>query len=123
MVIEVDDTVFIPIHTAGTNVLFETRLPTEKEIQECPRLNLTGKNEKNPTIVLLGSTALINRIKTEPSFKEQLLTLLTRKIAQTTRFDDALEDLPTRHNYSSTKRHTNISAEVIDGQFGIVFKR
>ena len=66
---------------------------------------------------------MINRIETELGFKEQLLTLLPRKISQTTRFDDALEDLPTRHNYSSTERHTKISAEVIEDRFGIVFKR
>ena len=29
-IIEVDDTVFIPLHTAGTKVLFETRSQTEK---------------------------------------------------------------------------------------------
>ena len=28
--IKVDDTVFVPSHTAGTKILFETRLPTEK---------------------------------------------------------------------------------------------
>ena len=34
LIIEVDDTVFIPIHTYGTKVLFETISPTEKELQE-----------------------------------------------------------------------------------------
>ena len=84
MIIEVDDTVFIPMHTSGTKVLFETRSLTEKEVQEGPRLNLTGNNECNPMSVLLGSTVSINQIEPEPGLKEQLLTLLPRKMAQTT---------------------------------------
>ena len=72
---------------------------------------------------MLGSTVSIDQILPEPVFKEKMLTLLPQKIAQPTRFDDALEDLPTRHNYSSTERHTKISAEVIEDRFGIVFKR
>ena len=28
LIIKVDDTIFIPMHTAGTKVLFETRSPT-----------------------------------------------------------------------------------------------
>ena len=84
MIIKVDDTVFIPIHTAGTKVVFETRSTTEKELQNFPRLNHTGKNKWNPTSVLLGSTVSINHIKPEPGFKEKIITLLPRKIAQTT---------------------------------------
>ena len=39
--IEVDETIFIPINRAETKVLFETRPPTGTEIKECPRLNRT----------------------------------------------------------------------------------
>ena len=92
---------------------------TEKDLQECPRLNLTGNNECNPTSVLLGSTVSINRIKPETGFKEKMITLLPQKIAQTTRFDYALYDLPTRQTSSSTGRHTKISVELLNDQFRI----
>ena len=78
------------MHTAGTKVFFEIIPPTEKELQKCSRLNPTRNNEWNPKTVLLGSTVLINRIEPEPGFKEQIITLLPRKIEQTKRFDDAL---------------------------------
>ena len=101
------------MHTDGTKVLFETISPTDMEQQEFPIMNLTGNNEWYPTIVLLGSTVSINRIKTKPGFKEKMLTLLPQKISQTTQFDDALEDLPTGQTYSSTEMHTKISEEVL----------
>ena len=123
MITDVDYTVFIPIHTSGKNVLFKTISPTEKELQYLPRLNLTGKNELNSTSVSLRSNVSINRIEPEPGFKEQILTLLPRKIAQTTQFDNTLEDIPTRQTYSSTGNHTNISAEVLADRFGILIER
>ena len=85
-------------------------------------MKLTADNEWNPTSLLLGSTVLINRIKPEPGFKEKMLTLLPQNISQTTRFDDALEDLPTRYNYYSTERHINIPAYVLADQFLIGIK-
>ena len=82
-------------------------------------MNLTGKNEWNPTSVLLGYTVSINRIEPKPGFKEKMLTLLPQNIAQTTRFGYYLEDLHTRQIYYSPERHTKISAEVISEIFGI----
>ena len=103
----------------GTKVLFETISRTEKELQECPITNLTRNNEWNPTSVLLGLNVSINWIQTEPVFKEKMITLLPRKISKTTRFDDDLEDLPTRKTYYSTERHKHISAEVLADRLGI----
>ena len=51
-----------------------------------------------------------------------MITLIPLKISQTTQFYDALEDLPTKHTYSSTERHTNISAEVLADRFRIGIK-
>ena len=48
-----------------------------------------------------------------------MITLLPRKIAQTTRFDYALYDLPTRQTSSSTERHTKISVELLNDRFRI----
>ena len=82
-------------------------------------MNLTGKNEWNPTSVLLGYTVSINRIEPKPGFNDKMSTLLPQNIAQTKRFDNDLEDLHTRQIYYSPERHTKISAEVISEIFGI----
>ena len=52
-----------------------------------------------------------------------MITLLPQKIAQTTRFDDDLEYLPTRQTYSSTERHTDIPEEVLAYRFRILIER
>ena len=39
------------------------------------------------------------------------------------RYDDSLEDIPTRKTYSSTERHVKMSAEVLADRFGIVLER
>ena len=66
---------------------------------------------------------MINRIEPEPGFKEKLLTILPQKIAQTTQFDDVLEDLITRQTCSFTESHTRISAEVLADRIVIVIER
>ena len=55
----------------------------------------------------------------EPGFKEQFLATIPRTISKTTRFEDALEDIPTRQTYSSTDRHSKISSGVLADRFGI----
>ena len=58
----------------------------------------------------------------EPSLsnlKEQLLAKVPRNVAEVTRYNDVLEDLPTRQTYMSTERHIKISAEVLPERFGI----
>ena len=113
LIIKVDGTVNIHMNTMGTKIQFETRSPTNKELRECPRLNLTGKNEWNPSSVSLVSADYTRDQIKEPVFKEQLLATIPRTISKTKRFDDALEDIPTIQTYSSTDRHSNISAEVL----------
>ena len=51
----------------------------------------------------------MNQVEPGPGVMDLILTLLPRNIAQTTLFDDDLEDLPNMHTYSSTERHTKIS--------------
>ena len=44
---------------------------------------------------------------------------VSRNVAEVTRYNDVLEDLPTRQTYMSTERHRKISAEVLPDRFGI----
>ena len=59
----------------------------------------------------------------ESGFKERLLATIPITIAKITRFEDLLEDVPTRQTYSSTDRRSKISAEVLADRFGIGIDR
>ena len=123
LTIEVDDTVNIQMNTMGTKIQFETRSPKNKELRKCPKLNLTGKNEWNPSSVSLGSADSTREKYKNQDLNKQLIATIPRTISKTTRFDDALEDIPTRQTYSSTDRHSKISAEVLADRFRIGIDR
>ena len=55
--------------------------------------------------------------------KELMIKAMPRAIAEVSRFDEALEDLPTRQSYTSHERHAKISVEVLADRFGIVLDR
>ena len=46
--IDVNDSVQIPMKTEGTKIFYQTRSPTEKELNECPKIVMTSKTEWNP---------------------------------------------------------------------------
>ena len=101
------------MNTMGTKIKFETISPTDKELRECPKLNLTGNNECNPSSVSLGSANSTWEKMQEPGFKEKFLATIPIKISKTTRLYNALEDIPTMQTYSLTDRHSKISSEVL----------
>ena len=39
------------------------------------------------------------------------------------RYNDSIEDIPTRQTYTSTERHVKMSAEVLADRFGIGLER
>ena len=49
--------------------------------------------------------------------KEKLVVMVPRYVAEVSRYDDSLEDLPTRQVYTSTERHIKMSAEVLADRF------
>lgn len=55
--------------------------------------------------------------------KELMIKAIPRAVAEVSRFDEALEDLPTRQSYTSHERHAKILAEVLADQFGIGLDR
>ena len=50
--------------------------------------------------------------------KEKLAALVSRYIAEVARYDDSLQDIPTRQAYTSTERYTQMSAEVLVDRLG-----
>ena len=55
--------------------------------------------------------------------KEKLAALVPRYVAEVTRYDDSLEDIPTRQTYTSTERHIKMSAKVLANRFRIGLER
>ena len=51
--IKLNDSVDVTMQTKGTKIYFETRSPSEVELRDCPKLQLTSRNEWNPAIVSL----------------------------------------------------------------------
>ena len=48
-----DKRFYIPLTPQGTNILFETWVPTQQELDDCPHVNLTSDTKWNPTEVRL----------------------------------------------------------------------
>ena len=128
--------VVIPLQTQGTKIFFNTRAPTPDELQTCIHINLTSKDDWNPTELQLSKLSTIPGTIMAPPLpveslkfydcpKERLLASLHRVNSQVTRseYDDTLEDLPTRQTYTSKDRHSKISAEVLSHRFGISLDR
>ena len=72
----------IQMDTMEIKIHFETRSPTNKELREFPKLKMTGKNERNPSSVSLGSADSTRDQIQVLGFKEQLLATIPRKIAK-----------------------------------------
>ena len=55
--IQVSDEVEIQLSSKGTKIYFKTRSPTESELQNCPKLQLTSDVTWNPSEVTLQETS------------------------------------------------------------------
>ena len=120
--IKVDDQRTIEMGTRGTKVFFNTRSPTENELQTCHRIQLTSKQEWNPSRVRMSQTDSVTTNTVPDGIKERLITNIPR-ISEVQRADGILEDLPTRQTYTSVERHAKISAEVLADRFAIGTER
>ena len=118
--------------TQGTKIIFESRAPTKQELQEFTKIHLTSKKEWNPHKVRMSEVMVSSVSLTRPNdldedllesldpylsgLKEKLAALVPRYMAEVTRYDDSLEDIPMRQTYTSTERHVKMSA---DRKFGV----
>ena len=48
---------YIPLTSQGINILFETQIPTQQELDDCPHVNLTSDTEWNPIEVRLSNAS------------------------------------------------------------------
>ena len=51
--IQVSDEVKIPLRTNGTKIYFKSRVPTDKELERCPKIQVTSDCYWNPSEVEL----------------------------------------------------------------------
>ena len=58
--IDIPDTLFIPLASKGTKVQFETRTPTNDELENCPKIDLTSSNEWNPHQICMNPSLTLN---------------------------------------------------------------
>jgi len=52
--IKIYDDVRLPFHTDGSTVYFESKYPTDDELETCPHITLTSDTEWNPSEVVMG---------------------------------------------------------------------
>ena len=55
--------------------------------------------------------------------KDKIAELVPRHVAEVARYDDALENLPTRQIHTPAERHMKMSAEVLADRFDIGLER
>ena len=141
-----DNEVVIPLRSIGTTIYFDTRSPTDKELQECCHVYYTSKQEWNPNAVRFPEpairleegklTARIDAIRAQSTTRDCQLCdqhlschccdvvslgppeLVERLIAEV-RIDGHSEDVPSRRTFVSNERHARVSPAELSECWGI----
>ena len=125
----------IPLMTRGTKIFFKSRVPTENELRECPKVNMTSESPWNPTDVILQEVTSNPAMMTTPMVKRTTFNMNDRfKYRDDMSSDDILlneisssltsvnpdpsydvetDDVPRIRTYVSHERHNKISADKI----------
>ena len=138
--IQVSDEVEIQLSSKGTKIYFKTRSPTESELQNCPKLQLTSDVTWNPSEVTLQETSrdkpsklpFIKRIKfnnndryqyrEDMSINDIMLNEISSSLTginEDNPFQLRVEDTPYIRTYVSSERHNQVSADNISEILGI----
>jgi hypothetical protein len=149
MSIATSNGICIPLRTQGTKVLFRSRSPTSDELENCLHIDMTSRREWNPTSVQLREvvtdtplpwkryvegTTTFTREYLDPRSDEAMLDhidpLLVNlndgravKESSSSRYDDDTLDVPVRRTFTSTERHSRITAEELAERLGIGVER
>ena len=131
-----DDDLVLPLHTQGTTIYFDSRTPTDHELQTCRHVHLTSKAEWNPHHVSFPDpshqieVSVIQSSHTDDNaavddrlvlldphtFADRLISrvLITEHRVQTAisdvRVDEVPSDVPLRRTFISNERHSALSA-------------
>ena len=138
--IQVSGDIEIPLSSRGTKINFESRSPTNEELQRCPKLHMTSESPWDPSEVVLQEVSK-NTLKDPPIVKKitfngndrfqyredlslndimlnEILSLLSG-INQDSLFQASGDDIPHLRTYVSSGRHNQVSAENISEILGI----
>lgn len=135
-----DEDVVIPLMSDGTVIHFSSRTPTEKELHECRRVELSSEAEWNPRDVSFPEAPdrveegkLMSRVSAiqvqrqqhnrsdcncDVSIHLELPSIVERLISEV-RVTDVLEDVPQRRTFVSNERHCSVSAAELRERWGI----
>ena len=118
--INTNDNISIALKTMGTKIYFKSWAPSQLELETCTHIHMTSRIPWNPTKITLNETSAIKKVGTniQDGLKERLMARMPM-ISEVSRYDESLEDLPTRQTYTSTERHSKVSAEVLADRFAI----
>lgn len=56
-----DDEIRVPMSAAGTNIYFESRTPTQRELDECPHIHLTSEHPWDPHTIKFPNVSAVYR--------------------------------------------------------------
>ena len=113
----------VPLRTSGTKIFFESSAPTRHELETCPRVYLTSRNDWNPRKICLKEVTARMTANEPDGLKELLFRTMPRSISQTQQKEHSLQDIPTRQTYTSTQRHAQATVEVLAERFAIGLQR
>lgn len=128
-----DDNNFMhPMQADGTTIFFDSRTPTNHELDTCPHIVLTSPNEWNPSDAQFPSLARhleaghnMSRIRSSPAQTEFDMSIHNfddrggitcaiseRLVAEVRVHDDSIPpDIPLPKTFATSKRHSEITAQ------------
>ena len=143
-----DGELVIPLLSMGTTIYFDTRSPTDQELQQCRHVqHYTSKQEWNPNDIRFPEsatrleegklTARIDAIRAQSTIRDccqlcdqhlschccDVISLgppeLVERLIAEVRIDQHLEDVPSRRTFVSNERHTRVSPAELSERWGI----
>ena len=123
----------IQLRSKGTKLLFETRAPTDEELQNCPHVQLTSRQPWNPHEVKLSKvvTQRENDENYDPRSNEYELRNIDptldpsswREAKRVQVYDPNSHDIPEQRTFESNERHSHASPEKLSERWGISIER
>ena len=132
--IQVSDEVSIPLMSKGTKIYFSSRVPTDKELQSCPKIHMTSDHPWNPSEVTLQELKrkptndlppmkkiLINcndrfQYREDMSSDDIMLNEISSSLTNMhskALYDPNTEDIQPNKTYVSFERHNQVSSDNI----------
>lgn len=119
--ITINPNTFVPFQTSGTKIFFETRVPTDDELADCPHFEMTSPREWEPTKVQLQSTQTLLLDSNDNHEDDSLLTRMLSQVV--VEYDPDTMDRPIRRTFVSKERHPVVDAKGLSERFNIGYKQ